>query len=269
MRKRRFWSMSVSFLASIAGVAFTTASVQAATNSAPNPTTAPSQIRTSAIPEVRVMTIGGSVAHGWNDPRKNGYLHRAFVTLTHQFGVAYTVYDRTIPGANAVQLQDTLYKGSYEKWLRTIHPNIVVLSWGLLNDCLPKTPLAEFDKYVGQEIKEALAAHAMVFMVTPPVTRASYTQYLTQQQMYVNAEIQLAASFHNPHLYTFDIFDQMKQYLINTNQTYVRYSADGWHPNSAGHRLAARMLVTDIDNAFNLTAPALPNSASPTWSSKW
>lgn len=221
------------------------------------------------IAAVRVMTVGGSVAHGWNDPEHSGYLHRAFVTLSRQYGVYYAVYDKTIVGANAEQLQQTLYQGDYEKWLVWYHPNIVVISWGLLNDCLPKTPIAQFDSAIRQEIEEALRAGALVFVVTPPVTKASYTQYLVQEQAYVNAELALVQQLHNPKLYMFDVYDQMKQYIAANQLKYQTFSADGWHPNSAGHQLAASFMVSAIDAAFGLSAPALPNPAAPSWSSEW
>lgn len=223
----------------------------------------------STKPAVRVMLIGGSVAHGWNDPEHNGYLHRTFQTLTEEYGVTYAVYDKTIVGANAVQLQETLYKGDYEKWLVWIRPQVVVISWGLLNDCLPKTPMAEFDGDLNTEIQEALTENATVFVVTPPVTKASFTQYLVQEQAYVNAEVALVKQLHNPRVQLVDIYDQMKQFVDKNHLDVATLSADGWHPNSAGHQLAARMFVADIDNAFKLSAPAAPNPPAPAWSRYW
>lgn len=198
---------------------------------------------------IRVMTIGGSIAHGWKDPSGSGYLHRTFETLTNQTSATYEVFDKTIPGANGTQLA-TMYKGRYEKWLKSVKPQIVVISWGLLNDAGPKTPLTKFKSYIHDEIELALSYHALVFMVTPPVTKATYTQFKTQQPMYVKGEISVAKKFDKSNVYVFNVFSQMKNYLALHHQTYLPYMGDGWHPNTAGHILASHLLVTDVLKKF-------------------
>lgn len=204
---------------------------------------------------LNVLTVGGSVSHGWDDKIGGGFLHRTFVALNAGPSVTYAVYDKTIVGANEVQLQDTLYKGDYEKWLFWFQPKVVVLAWGLLNDCLPKTPMPVFDKYIKLEINEALQHKAVVFVVTPPVTRASYTKYRVQEQAYVDEEIHIVKSMNNPNVKVFNIFNEMKQYLIDHHQTYVPYMSNGWHPNSAGHALASRLLIQDIRRTYGFNAP--------------
>ena len=196
-------------------------------------------------PSITVMAIGGSVAHGWKDTTGPGYLARAFQELSDHTATSYRYIDRTIVGANGVQLA-TLYKNRYQGWLTTFTPKVVIISWGLLNDALPKTPMNIFNFHIRQEIAEALSVHAVVLMVTPPVTKASYTQFKVQEAAYVRNEIAVAKSFHSPNVIVCDVFDQMRSYLVSHHQSYTMYMGDGWHPNSAGHILAGHLLYQDL-----------------------
>ncbi|GMA56105.1 hypothetical protein GCM10025858_06080 [Alicyclobacillus sacchari] len=56
--------------------------------------------------------------------------------------------------------------GKYATWLAEDKPQIVVISWGLLNDVYDKTPMASFNQAIHNEIQEALAANAVVIFVT-------------------------------------------------------------------------------------------------------
>lgn len=196
--------------------------------------------------EEDVMTIGGSVAHGWKDSESDGYLARAFHTMDVKTHSLYFIDDRTIEGANGTQVATR-----YTKWLQGINPQITVLSWGLLNDALPKTPVATFDAQIHSEIAQALADHSVVLMVTPPVTRATYTEYKVQEEMYADAEMKVARSFKSPNVYVFDVMHQMESYLVAHHQTYVPYMADGWHPNTKGHILAGEILAQDMLSTFH------------------
>ncbi len=193
-----------------------------------------------------VMAIGGSVAYGWVDPHGGGYLKRAFATLSQKAKRNYVFDNKAIIGANSTQLNITLYKGRYTGWLNTVKPQVVVISWGLLNDCYPKTPFATFDATIHHEIAAALRQKAVVLMVTPPVTKASYTQYLTLEPKYVNSEVYVADSFNSPNVVVFDVFNQMKAYLAEHHLSYVPYEFGGWHPNAKGHELAGSLLEQDI-----------------------
>ena len=195
----------------------------------------------------RVMVIGGSVAHGWDDKVGGGYLRRAFDHYP-----TYQYIDKTIVGANSTQLQETLYKGDYETWLKEYRPNVVVISWGLLNDCLPDTPKANFDKYLRVEITQALASHAMVYVVSPPVTIASYTKYLVRQQRYVNDELHVVRQIKSPNLYFFNVFDQMKAYLRNHHLSVYDFGTNTWHPDAEGHIIAARLLLADMQGSHSI-----------------
>ncbi len=200
----------------------------------------------AAPPSERVMAIGGSVAYGWVDPHGGGYLKRAFVTLSQRAKRNYIFNNKAIIGANSTQLNITLYKGRYTSWLDTIKPQVVVISWGLLNDCYPKTPFATFDSTIHHEIAKALRHQAVVLLVTPPVTKASYTQYLTLEPKYVNSEVYVADSFNSPNVVVFDVFNQMKAYLTQHHLSYAPFEYGGWHPNAAGHKLAGSLLAQDM-----------------------
>lgn len=208
-------------------------------------------------PVERVMTLGGSIAKGWMDTGwqnwrhgwHGGYLLRGFEALSKASGIRYTVFDRTIVGANATQM-NTLYKGKYTLWLRTVHPQIVVISWGGLNDALPKTPMGLYRTEIRQEILQALDAGAVVFMVTPPVTKAALTEYRVSVPAYFSNEIEVARSLNSPNVYVFNVFDQMEAYLKSHHQSYTRYMANAWHPNPLGHKLAGHLLFEDMWKKF-------------------
>ncbi len=211
----------------------------------------------SAIATERVMTIGGSIAKGWMDTgwqnwRKGwhgGYLTRAFATLSKNTKTHYTIYDRTIVGANARQLA-TMYAGRYPHWLQSVRPQIVVISWGGLNDALPKTPIGIYRRDIKAEILQALAVHAVVFIVTPPVTEAGLVTYRVAEPYYLNNEMSVARSLHSPNVYTFSVFNQMKAYLAAHHLTYKPFMATTWHPNARGHKLAGEILFQDLSRRF-------------------
>ncbi|MHB1628308.1 MAG: SGNH/GDSL hydrolase family protein [Bacilli bacterium] len=208
---------------------------------------APASQRTATAkhPTVRVMTIGSSVALGWVDPTGGGYLARAFRSLTALGGAYYKLYVRAQPGAGVL----TIAK-QYTSWIKSVKPQIVVISWGALDDLHAKTPISVFRQQVHWEIQSALAAHAVVFIVTPPITKASYTEYPTQEPFVLDNEMNVAKGFNSNNVYVFDVFDQMKAYLAAHHQTYVPYMADGWHPNAKGHALAGQLLYMDMLRQF-------------------
>lgn len=196
-------------------------------------------------PMIRVMSIGGSVAHGWKDTNGPGYLKRAFDSLSEETNLNFEYFDKTIVGANSTQLA-SLYKGKYQQWLKSIQPHIVVISWGLLNDAKDNIPIDSFKKKLHREIDVALKKGAQVFVVTPPVTKATYTQFKRQEKQYVNSEIEVVKSYHNENVFIFDVFHQMNAYIQKHHQTYAQYEGDGWHPNTPGHELAGHILYQDI-----------------------
>lgn len=210
---------------------------------------------------VTVMTLGGSVARGWKDTGwqaytkgwYGGYLVRAVDALAKRSHIRYEIVNHTIVGANSSQME-TLYKGDYEKWLRADRPNVVMISWGLLNDALPKTPMAAFRAHLQEEITEALAQHAVVWIVTPPVTAAAETQFAKTFPAYVKAELSVAHSFAGRNVYAFDLYDQMRADLASQHINVNSLMANSWHPNAKGHALAGRLLADALYRTFGDSA---------------
>ena len=198
---------------------------------------------------ITVMTVGGSVAYGWSDTKQGGgYLKRAFRSLSAHTNTPYHFVNHAVVGANALQIAT-----QYPAWLKSVQPQVVVISWGGLNDAWPRTPFSRYEAEINREIHLALASQAAVFVVTPPVTRASYTQYRIAESLYLDREMSVANHFQNSNVHVFDVYDQMKAYLKEHHQTYVPYMANGWHPNSRGHILAGHILYHDMRAAFGLT----------------
>jgi acyl-CoA thioesterase-1 len=196
----------------------------------------------------RVLIIGSSVAQGWKDhPQDGGYLRRAFRALPDVSNNRFVVYDKGLPGLGVTHIVK-----QYPHWLKTIRPNIVVIAWGGLDDLHAKTPMPVFQSQIKWQIAKALQAHAVVIVVTSPVSRASYTNYKTAQPQLFDAETTIAKNFHNPNVHEFYIFNQMKRYLTTHHQTYVPYMGDGWHPNAAGHELAAELFIDDWSQQFGV-----------------
>ncbi|MCL6443733.1 MAG: SGNH/GDSL hydrolase family protein [Alicyclobacillus sp.] len=194
---------------------------------------------------LKVMALGSSVAEGWVDPGHGGYLQRTVDALSKDSDAKYTLVNESKAGNGVLQV---VYQ--YPKWLQSVHPRVVIISWGALDDLHLKTPFSTVRQQVTWEINEALAAHAVVFLVTPPITRASYTTASVNEAKYVDTEIAAAEAIHSPNVHVFDVFNQMKAYIQSHHQTYLPYMADGWHPNAAGHALAARLLVADIEQVY-------------------
>ena len=187
-----------------------------------------------------VVTVGGSVSYGWGDPKGGGYLKRAFRSMSTAEGMPYTII--------AQEWMPTFT--NYAAHLTQIRPNMVVLAYGLLDDLKAKTTITELRLRIYREIKAALQAGSAVLLTTPVITKATYTEYAGIENRYAQAEIQTARSFHNPHVYVFDLLTQMEAYLKTHHQTYIPYMHDGWHPNAAGHALAARILTADMERSF-------------------
>ncbi|KRW91092.1 GDSL family lipase [Alicyclobacillus tengchongensis] len=194
---------------------------------------------------ITVMAVGGSVAHGWDDKTGGGYLARAFQTLTDEGPVSFAFVNKSIEGDGPTQMA-----AKYPGFLAALRPRVVVISWGMLDDIANKTPIPAFKKAIQDEISLALKANADVIVGTPPTTGASYGHDVQSEANLINIEVSLARSFHSQHVYVFDLFTQMKQYLASHHQSINQYSADAWHPNTLGHELAGEILAGDLATQF-------------------
>jgi hypothetical protein len=205
----------------------------------------PTSTLTDQLTTEKVMVVGGSMAHGWKDPNNDGYIKRAFQALNNATNTNYVYDDRTQPGASP-----TWAEGKFQSWLDSDHPQIVVISWGLLNDVYAKTPMDEFSQAIQDEIQESLAANAVVVFVTSPVTKATATYNHGPVERYIHTEEAIADSFHSPNVYFIDLNQDMTTYLKAHGQTWQNYYGDSWHPDSAGHELAGELLFDDWIQTF-------------------
>lgn len=209
-----------------------------------------SEVTRDLGPGIRVMTIGSSVAAGWGDPNGGGYLSIAFHDLSHMTNKNYQIISWAIPGITTVQVAP-----HYAHWLHFVHPQVVVISWGGLDDAANHTPLSTFANNVHTEIALALAEGAQVDIVTPPVTEQVYldgTKGLPYQ--YFLAEMREAQSFDSPRVHVYNIYNQMVAYIKAHHQTLQPYIDNSWHPNLLGHELGGALLFGDMtDHAETLT----------------
>ncbi len=196
-----------------------------------------------------VMVIGGSVAHGWNDVEGEGYIRRAIQSYQSMINLPIDYIDRTIPGLTSTQLV-TQYQTQFVSWLSEEHPAVVIFSWGILDDAYQKTPISQFAANLQLAIDDALKVNAIVLVVSPPITKATYTEYPLLEEQYNHEEQKIVQTMQNKNVHYVDLLDQMKNYLSAHHQTYAPYESNGWHPNSKGHILAGQLLVDDLERLF-------------------
>lgn len=207
---------------------------------------------TSGSPAVKkkivstVLIIGSSIAAGWGDDNHGGYLIRALADFAHRSNQSFHILNWAIPGVTTTDL--ALH---FQAMINKSHPNIVILSWGGLDDAAARTPVAKFIKHVKNEVKVSQDARAVVLIVTPPVTPATYGNGLKDlPHRYFQAQIQTFRDQSSRNVYVFDVFDQMMQYIRNHHLVESKLAADGWHPNPKGHAIAAKLLFNDMIQQF-------------------
>lgn len=195
---------------------------------------------------VPVVAIGGSTASGWDDTKsEGGYLVRTFRDLS-QPGArnTYPFTNESVEGRGPIQ-----YVTKLPDILQKDKPKLVVISFGMLGDLDKKTPEKQVNEALVQEVKDALASNAVVAFVTPPVTGASYSEFKSTEGPVLQSEMQAIEQIHSPNVHVVDLFTQMKAYLASHHQNWKTYAADGWHPNAAGHQLAASLLEQDLKSS--------------------
>lgn len=242
MRKRIItWSSIVLFLITLCFVNVPT-SLSTRVNAVVVHIKTQSEMKRELTPGIRVLTIGSSVAAGWGDPYGGGYLARAFRQFSNATDTHYQIVSWAIPGITSTQIAP-----HYPHWLSFVHPQIVVISWGGLDDASNHTPIATFSDEVHQEIALALAIGAKVYVVTPPVTEAVYDDGITGlPYQYFLAEMSVARSFHSPSVHIYDIYDQMLQYMKQNHEGIKPFVDNSWHPDALGHTVGGKLLFEDL-----------------------
>jgi acyl-CoA thioesterase I len=244
VRKRAQW-ISLLSMFSLAGAAFGSAewrssaltAKEAAVQSQHPPLVQHHVVASAHASPQRVVLIGGSVALGWDDKVGGGYLIRGWKQYAAEKKVAVTVVNASIEGDGPDKFASKL-----ATTLSQAHAQILVISWGMLDSISAKTPLSVFQSAVATEIQAARAAGMDVIVVTPPPTIASYTSCLTSEPQYIAAEVAAARQYPSADVQVLDLFQTMKTYLATHHETIQSQSADGWHPNTAGHALAGQLL---------------------------
>lgn len=112
--------------------------------------------------------------------------------------------------------------------------------------------MSTFKQAVHSEISDALKAHAVVLIVSPPVVQALATYYHSEAETWIQAEFQVADSFHNRNVHNINLNAQMDSYLTAHGETYLAYRGDNWHPNEAGHLLAGQLLYNNVLVTFGM-----------------
>lgn len=195
---------------------------------------------------MRVMAVGGSSAHGWADPHDRSYLKRAFDGLASSLDLALDYDDQTIPGAPAASIPPS----EFTKWLAADKPQVVAISWGLLDDAHNHTPIPTFEQVLHDEIQQSLAAHAVVFVVTPPAVVVSAGKLHDAYKQYATAEYGVVNSLSNPNVYWFDLHAQTLDFIQGHNRNMMQYCSGTWHPNTRGQALAGGVLFGDLRETF-------------------
>lgn len=197
--------------------------------------------RSAGNPRIPVLIVGGSAAAGWRDAAGRGYVRRGLDQYARRAGLALHITNRAIPGARVI---DPRAQHDLASWIHHLGGRgLVVLAWGTLNDLAHHTPKAAMDRALARQIHTALAARAVVLVVTPAVTAASYREQRASEAAAVQREIQVARRFPPSKVYVADVFSAMKAYLGAHRLAYGGFMAGHWHPNAAGHRLAATLLA--------------------------
>lgn len=204
--------------------------------------TAPTNSTASKQRSFTVMAVGGSSAQGYDDPKLNGYLNRALSRVSATLNISLSFVNKAKSGDIP-----TMLASQYDPLLHSIHPNIVIISWGLLNDIAKKVPKSIFQRVIQSEVSMAITYGADVWLVTPPVTPASYVGHDVElEREYAGLEISGARAVHSTHVHVFDLMNAMKKYLKDHQQSYKPYSSNNWHMNQAGHVLAGQILADAI-----------------------
>ncbi|MDQ0189781.1 SGNH/GDSL hydrolase family protein [Alicyclobacillus cycloheptanicus] len=208
----------------------------------------------SMLPTSRVETVdvfGGSMTDGWLDPTRDSFVHRAFQWRSITTPTRYRYMNYAIPGYTALRFSQR-YPGRFQRILFHQHPQVVVIAWGLENDMNSRhrDTVRVFGRAVKQEIAQSLRAHAVVLLVTPPVTKELDTVDHRRVYTYIHELFRVGASFHNPNVIDMNVYQQMQSYMKAHHQTYKQYYGNAWHPNRAGHILAGRILARDLQQHF-------------------
>lgn len=186
-----------------------------------------------------VLIIGGSAAFGWHDKTGQGYVVRGLKAWSAD-PARLRIENRAVPGAT---VHNPIIDSGYQGWLDAFSPQIVVIAWGLLNDLRVGIPWSTVLGQLRQWMVEALAAKAVVFVVTPPATQATYTVDRSTEQAIVSRELAMARGLENSNVLIFNVLTAEEKWLVQHHMTYAPLMDGPWDPNTEGHIVAGRILT--------------------------
>lgn len=195
------------------------------------------------------MAVGGSTARGYDDPKLDGYLKRALKSVSTSLNVSITFVNKAKSG-----MIPSVLAPEYDPLVHQIKPNVVILGWGILNSIAKKVPQSMVKRVIQSEIKITLKDGADVWVVTPPVTPATFVGHdVTVEPEFINLELAAVRAVNNPHVHFFNLNNDMKTYLKNHRLSYKPLESNNWHMNGSGHELAGEILANAImQNAKSL-----------------
>ncbi|KUO95336.1 SGNH/GDSL hydrolase family protein [Ferroacidibacillus organovorans] len=213
-----------------------------ARETSPSITTADRKGQPAQPQTLTVMAVGGSSAQGYDAPNLDGYLTRAMQTVSSRLNIHIDFVNKAVSGGIP-----TMLAPQYDPLLYKVKPNVVLIAWGLLNDIARKTPQTMFERVIKDEVSMAVSYGAQVWVVTPPVTPATYVGHdVKLEQVYTNLEVAGAREVHSSKVHVFDLLSAMENYLKVHHQSYKPYASNNWHMNLAGHILAGQILANEI-----------------------
>lgn len=196
-----------------------------------------------------IVLIGGSAALGDGDsgPVK-GYFTRAIDILTKQ-EMALTFDNQSQSGLTTAEGTPLL-----AKYLATHHPDIVILGYGLLDDLESHESEDAFEQHIRDQIALARKSGAEVIVSAPAPTVSSLTNDLYRIQIFIMDEFIVADEFRDNQVQCIDTYDEMKDFVEWHNIDIHTLAYDSWHPNAAGHAMAARYLARDLADIIGPSA---------------
>ncbi len=192
---------------------------------------------------VPVVLIGGSAVAGWHDSSHQGYVVRAIRRYSKSTGVHFAVANHAIPGARVI---NPTVASNFDRWMMNTRGGVVVIAWGL-NDIRLHTPLPVILQIIRQEITDALNTGHRVWIISPPATTPSTTFDHTAAKNLWNHIAALGLSFHSRAVRLANVMGPMESLVHKRHQPINHYMQGEWDPNTRGHKLAARILVRELE----------------------
>lgn len=201
---------------------------------------------------VPAVIVGGSAAKGWHDRTNEGYVARALGEYEGMARIQFVIENHAIPGATVT---DRTIARHFPRWMKRTRGGLVVIAWGLLNDIRLKTNDNAVLGEVKREIRDALATHHVVLVVSPPATIATFTFDRSAQPRLWRQIAAVATSFHSPHISVIDVMQPMQADILAHHQSPWIYMKGKWDPDTRGHMLAAHFLVQGLKRVWGGSMP--------------